>query len=337
MDTNGKRLIVDIVVEPVRDEPNGAPGFVVVFKDRPAPPEEEADTAAGGSFLRDEHVQRRETDLRVTRERLQVTIEELESTNEELQSVNEELTTVNGELAYRAQQALRESEEHTKLLLAELQHRVRNILAVVRSITRRTAANSETADDYAMHLEGRIEALARMQTMATRSADAGVNLEEMVRDELLAHAVRDDEKAQVDGPVIRLQTTTAEKLGMAIHELATNAVKYGALSENGGYIEVTWRVEGVDGDRRLTLTWRETGVRIAGAAPRRRGFGTELIERTLPHEIDAKTELEFTPGGVRCVIDFPLSERTAILSAHAPTDQSVEDGRTGGLQPSSRR
>jgi two-component system CheB/CheR fusion protein len=226
----------------------------------------------------------------------------------------------------RAEEALRESEQHTKLLLAELQHRVRNTLAVVRSITRRTAANSETVDDYAMHLEGRIEAFARTQTMATRSADSVIDLEELVRDELLAHAVRDDEKAHVDGPPVRLRTPVAEKLGLAIHELATNAVKYGALSENNGHIEVAWSIEGIDGERRLKLEWRETGIRIASAAPRRRGFGTELIERTLPYEIDAETALEFTPGGVRCRIEFPLNERTALLaSAQSPDGRDESD------------
>jgi two-component system, chemotaxis family, CheB/CheR fusion protein len=225
----------------------------------------------------------------------------------------------------RAEEALRESEKHTKLLMAELQHRVRNTLAIVRSITRRTAVNSETIEDYAMHLEGRIEAFARTQTVSTRSAEALVNLEEMIRDELLAHAVRDDEKAHVDGPPLRLRTAVAEKLGMAIHELATNAVKYGALSTADGHVDVTWRTEGTDGDRKLKLEWRETGVRIATAAPRRRGFGTELIERTLPYEIDAKTALEFTPGGVRCVIEFPLNQRTALLEPSDSPERAGED------------
>jgi two-component system, chemotaxis family, CheB/CheR fusion protein len=225
-----------------------------------------------------------------------------------------------------AENALRESEKHTKLLLAELQHRVRNTLAVVRSITRRTAATSETVEDYAMHLEGRIESFARTQAMATRSADAGVNLEEFVRDELLAHAVRDDEKAHIDGPPVRLQAKTAEAIGLAVHELATNAVKYGALSGDGGHIDVIWRIMGDDGSQRLRLEWRESGVSVATVAPRRRGFGSELIERTLRYELDAETELEFTPGGVRCTIEVPLNERTAFTGF----DQHVDRPGAGG-------
>jgi two-component system CheB/CheR fusion protein len=215
----------------------------------------------------------------------------------------------------RAEEALRESEKRTKLLLAELQHRVRNTLAVVRSITRRTAATSETVEDYAMHLEGRIESFARTQTMATRSADNGVNLEELIRDELLSHAVRDDDKASVNGPSVRLRAEAADTLGLVIHELATNAVKYGALSDRSGHIQVTWRIEEKDGNRSLWLEWKENGVRVAGVAPRRRGFGSELIERTLPYELDATTKLEFTPGGVHCRIVMPFNEKTALLSA----------------------
>lgn len=221
----------------------------------------------------------------------------------------------------RAEEALRESEKRTKLLLSELQHRVRNTLAVVRSITRRTAATSETVEDYAMHLEGRIESFARTQTMATRAPDNGVNLEELVRDELLAHAARDEDKAHVDGPSVRLKAETAETLGLAVHELATNAIKYGALSEKEGRIDVIWRIDGNDGQKRLRLEWRENGVHMATEAPRRRGFGSELIERALPYELDATTELEFTPGGIRCTIELPFNEQTAILDPERKVDE----------------
>ncbi|WP_245444708.1 CheR family methyltransferase [Microvirga sp. KLBC 81] len=226
----------------------------------------------------------------------------------------------------QAEEALRESERHTKMLLAELQHRVRNTLAVVRSITRRTAATSETVEDYAMHLEGRIEAFARAQAMATRAPDSGVDLEEFVREELLYLAVRDEEKAHIDGPPVRLRARTADSIGLAIHELATNALKYGALSGDTGHIDVAWRIEGADGDRRLRLEWRESAVSIAGMAPRRRGFGSELIERTLRYELDAQTELQFTPGGIHCVIEIPLNEQNAAMDVTPRQEQSGREG-----------
>ncbi|WP_201833799.1 CheR family methyltransferase [Microvirga zambiensis] len=226
----------------------------------------------------------------------------------------------------QAEEALRESERNTKTLLAELQHRVRNTLAVVRSITRRTAATSNTIEDYAMHLEGRIDAFARTQTMATRVPDAGVDLEEFIREELLSLTIQDEKKAHIEGPPVRLRSKAADAVGLAIHELATNALKYGALSQDNGHIDVIWKVEGSDGDRKLTLEWRESGVHIVGAAPRRRGFGSELIEQTLGYELDAETELEFTPGGVHCMIRVPLNEQTGTMEASQRWDHSsMED------------
>jgi two-component system CheB/CheR fusion protein len=210
--------------------------------------------------------------------------------------------------------------------------RERNTLAVIRSITRRTASTSETVEDYAMHLEGRIEAFARTQAMATRAPDAGVDFEEFVRDELLAVAVKDEEKARIDGPPVRLRAKAAESIGLAIHELATNAIKYSALSGSGGHIDVTWRVEGADGDRRLRLEWRESGVRIAAVAPRRRGFGSELFERTLRYELDAETGLEFTPGGVRCIIEMPLNDRTPTVDVPR-LDQFGTEGENDERHP----
>jgi two-component system CheB/CheR fusion protein len=225
----------------------------------------------------------------------------------------------------RTQHALRESELHTKLLLTELQHRVRNTLAVIRSISRRTAATSDTVDDYAMHLEGRIEAFARAQAIATRSPDYSVDLEDFVREEFLALAVRDDETVRIDGPTIRLRAKAADCIGLAIHELATNSVKYGALSGNGWRIDLSWRVEEIPGSRKLRLEWWEKGTRVAGIAPRRRGFGSELIERTLHYELDAETELEFMPGGVRCMILIPLNDQTAAMGLSDESGMENED------------
>jgi two-component system CheB/CheR fusion protein len=132
---------------------------------------------------------------------------------------------------------------------------------------------------------------------------------------------------------VRLRAKAADSIGLAIHELATNAIKYGALSGDGGHIDVNWRIEGTDGDRRLKLEWRESGVRIAAVAPRRRGFGSELIERTLRYELDAETELEFTPGGVRCTIAMPLNDRTATMDAPRRLGQSGMKGEDDERHP----
>ena len=209
----------------------------------------------------------------------------------------------------------RELEDRQRLLVAELQHRVRNILAVVRSIARRTAASADSAEDYAIHLDGRINALARVQAVLTRNAEGGVNLRDLLQDEFTALA---SEEAQVtlDGPEIELHGRTAETFALAVHELATNAVKHGALSADGGHIDVLW----TDSDERLRLTWRETGVQIASRAPRRRGFGTELLEQLLPYELSAEVELVFKPGGLVCTIVMPL-DRTAAPGLIGPVSE----------------
>jgi PAS domain S-box-containing protein len=205
---------------------------------------------------------------------------------------------------------IRNAQEEQKLLLTELQHRVRNILAVVRSIARRTAANSETVEDYGAHLDGRLNALARTQAAVTRDPAAGVSLEQIVGEELLAFAAREGGPLRISGPEIRLKPKTAETLGLAVHELATNSVKYGALSDGHGRLSVTWTVQPRDGAPWLCFEWAETANAIEGGTPSRRGFGTELLERTLAYELKARTGLDFQPGAFTCTVEFSLNDRT---------------------------
>lgn len=192
-------------------------------------------------------------------------------------------------------------------LVGDLQHRVRNILAVVRSLVARSAETSDTVEDLAAHLDGRIAALARVQAVLVRDPSAGVDLERLVRDELLAQSA-DDERSHVGGPEVILPSRAAEVLTLAIHELATNAMKYGALSQPSGNLEITWRLLGENTPgQQLELLWRETEVRIASAAPRREGFGTNLLKRRLPYELSGSSDIEFRPGGLVCRIVFPFA------------------------------
>jgi len=192
-------------------------------------------------------------------------------------------------------------------LVGELQHRVRNTLAVVRSLVARSAETSNTVADFAAHLDGRIAAVARVQSVLVRNPRAGVDLEGLVRDELLAQSA-DEARLQVGGPEIILPSKAAEVLTLAIHELATNAMKFGALSQASGNLQVTWRLEGVETPpQKLEITWVETGVRIAGEAPRREGFGTNLLKSRLPYELGGAAEIEFRPGGLVCQIALPFA------------------------------
>ena len=189
---------------------------------------------------------------------------------------------------------------------AELQHRLRNNLALMRSIVRRSNETAESAEQFALHLDARLGALARTQGVLTAAGSAGVDLEELVRTELIASAVPEDVYV-LEGPAIRLHSKIAESLGLAMHELTINSLKFGALAAPGGRLAVSWAVTGQPLPR-LQLTWIESGVTIVSTAPRRRGFGQELIECTLPYDLDARSALTFDPGGVHCLIDLPLPE-----------------------------
>ncbi|MGY3444769.1 CheR family methyltransferase [Bradyrhizobium sp. USDA 4473] len=204
--------------------------------------------------------------------------------------------------------AITRAEERQRLLLAELQHRVRNTLGVVRSIARRSAETSSSVEEYSSHLDGRLNAFARTQSLVTRDPESGVDLEYLVVEELLAYNAHEGEQLQVSGPPVRLQPKAAETFALAIHELATNALKYGALSQATGRIDVSWRFDGDSDPQQLMFDWRERGG-PAVSSPRRKGFGSELLERTLAFEFKGKTTLAFNSSGLHATIAIPMSAR----------------------------
>jgi PAS domain S-box-containing protein len=207
--------------------------------------------------------------------------------------------------------AVRQAEDRQRLLLAELQHRVRNILAVVRSLSARSVETSGSLEDFASHFDGRLGALARTQSIFARTGEVAVDLDELVRDELVSIGAGSSKQVKVSGPPVQLGQHAGETLALALHELATNAVKYGALARPAGKISVSWRAFTTSAGPRLSLEWRESGVPAIEAEPERMGFGRELIERGLPYELGAATSLAFEPGGVRAVIELPLNEGIA--------------------------
>jgi PAS domain S-box-containing protein len=218
-------------------------------------------------------------------------------------------------------QELRALQDRQRVLLHELQHRVRNTLAVVRAIASSTGSSSDTVEGFAAHLSGRLNALARTQMVLTRSPGSGIDLEGLVREELLAQAARVGQ-IEVEGPEVRLSPKASEVLALAIHELATNAVKYGALRAPDGRVSVRWATPRDAGETWLDLVWQESGVQVATGAPRREGFGTELIEARVPYELNGRGTLIFRPGGVCCEISFPLTPGDSILQTAAPPAQA---------------
>jgi two-component system CheB/CheR fusion protein len=211
----------------------------------------------------------------------------------------------------------REAEARMRLLLAELQHRVRNILAVVRSVLTRTLETSDDLEDFAAHLSGRIGALARTQGVLARTGRGAVDLEELLREELVSQGGQDEHQVEMEGPQVMLRGRAVEALGLALHELTTNAIKYGALSTPRGHVSVHWRSYNTASGPRLALEWVESGMNLSGQEPERSGFGRELIEQGLSYELGATTVMEFRQSGLRCAIELPLPQRDEPLGEPA--------------------
>jgi PAS domain S-box-containing protein len=196
--------------------------------------------------------------------------------------------------------------EHERALLAELQHRGRNTLAMVRSIARRTLARSDTLEEFQMNFEGRLDAFARSQALVARDPNAGVDLATLVADELLAHHARESDRVVIAGPAVRLPGKVADTLGLAIHELVVNAVKYGGLSDDLGRVDVNWRIEQGADCPALAFSWFDTRPGLVVDVVEVHGFGRELIERILVYDLDAETSLTIGADGARCDIRLPL-------------------------------
>lgn len=210
----------------------------------------------------------------------------------------------------RLKEELAAAEQRSKRLAAELQRHLNNALAIMRSVVRRTARGAGSVEDYVMHLDSQLGAIARGQAMAMRTLLAGgVDLDALLAEELLAHTAHEDGQVTLAGPPVKLRAATAATLGLAFHELALNAVIHGALSTPSGRIAVRWEVEPARRDRPavLVLAWEESG----GPPPpreRRRGFGTEMVERMLAYELRANAALQFGAEGLRWVMELPLTD-----------------------------
>ena len=209
---------------------------------------------------------------------------------------------------------LRELQERQSVLVAELQHRTRNLIGVVRSMAQKTAGASSDLGDFRNRFRDRLDALARVQGLLSRLNEHDrVSFDELLHTELSAHGAEPGQEGRVtlDGPSgVRLRSTTVQTLAMALHELATNAVKYGALGQPEAQLAIAWRIESQkDGAQHLHIDWRETGVAMpaAGAIPQGGGQGRELIERALPYQLSARTTYVLDSEGVHCTISMPIS------------------------------
>ena len=197
---------------------------------------------------------------------------------------------------------LKEQNSIRETLTRELNHRVKNTLSNVLSIIALTRRRSENLDSFASSLEGRVRALSATHDLLTKTEWSETPLSDVLMTEMGPLGSIEDGVLELDGPDILLAPNDALSMGLAVHELATNASKYGALSVPDGKVIVTWRMQSEDF---AIVEWREEGG-PAVADTRKRGFGTELIEKIVAHELKHPVDLEFNPGGVRCVLRIPV-------------------------------
>ncbi|QIL03149.1 PAS domain S-box protein [Sphingomonas sinipercae] len=196
----------------------------------------------------------------------------------------------------------KKAEQHQRLLIDELSHRAKNLLAIVQSVALQSFRGTETLEEMRAAFEGRLGALGAAHDILTRQNWEAAPLSELIGATLAAVSPGDG-RLLLDGPDLLLPPKTGVSLAMAIHELATNALKYGSLQSPEGKVSVTWRVSG----GRLNLQWTEFGGPPV-QPPSRRGFGTRMIERGLAAELGGSVRMQFEPSGVICTVDAPLPQ-----------------------------
>jgi len=210
--------------------------------------------------------------------------------------------------------ALRDREDRLTSVVAELQHRTRNLLTVVSSMADNTMRKSNTFADFATSYHDRLRALGRVQGLLLRQQKGErVTFDELVEDELAALSVNGGDRGRVtfDGPKgVGLLSGTLQTLAMAVHELTTNAVKYGALKQPNGHLIIRWRLETPEERREpwLHVDWKESGVEMPTSVGGT-GQGRALIERVLPDQFGARTTFALDADGVHCTISLPVSEQ----------------------------
>jgi two-component sensor histidine kinase len=200
------------------------------------------------------------------------------------------------------QAELAERAQHERVLSHELQHRINNMLTTIRAVARRTCARSQSLDEFAKSFDDRLAAIARTNELLSRTGASSVAMSELLGQEMSAHGAIEGENLAQRGPELLISAKQAQALSMAFHELATNAVKHGALSVENGRIDISWQS---DGEKQLRIQWRETGVTIEGESARR-GFGSDILERSIPYVLNGSFERTVHRDGIECEIVFPL-------------------------------
>jgi len=198
----------------------------------------------------------------------------------------------------------KEGEAHLRLLMRELTHRSKNLLAVIQAMARQTARHAGSVETFLHQFAARLQALAASHDLLVRESWYGASLCELIQSQLTAYMAGGGEiPVAIDGPAVALKPEAAQNLGLALHELAVNAAKFGALSVPTGRVSITWVLRG----NALNLEWREQhGPKVK--MRRKKGFGSMVIERNLARALDATVSMDFDPDGLRCYIVIPASQ-----------------------------
>lgn len=194
----------------------------------------------------------------------------------------------------------KKAEQHQRLLIDELSHRAKNLLAIIQSVAQQSFKNGSEPAAMVASFEGRLGALAAAHGILTRQRWEAAPIRQIICDTITA-VKADDHRLKLDGPDLLVPPKTSVSLAMAIHELTTNATKYGSFSNETGSVTVRWQVE----EGRLKLEWRERGGPVV-TKPQKRGFGSRMIERGLAAELGGEVTISFEPEGVVCRVDAPF-------------------------------
>ncbi|SDM76403.1 Two-component sensor histidine kinase, contains HisKA and HATPase domains [Methylobacterium phyllostachyos] len=204
-----------------------------------------------------------------------------------------------------------------------LRHGLRDTMAMLRAVLRLSADTAESVESYATHLEGRLDAIARVRVSVDMFGE--ISLHSLISDELMIHLIREGDQAELAGPAVRLRPKAAQVMALAVHELCSNAIEHGVLGLSRGKVAVIWSIDdrvGAAPDT-LTLVWKETGGSDV-AAPTRRGFGMQVLTEMLRYELNAHIDLAFEADGLRCTIRWPLAPRVGHVVDEAGSEEVGE-------------
>jgi PAS domain S-box-containing protein len=220
-------------------------------------------------------------------------------------------------------------EKRQDLLIAELDHRVKNVLARVAAIVMQTGQRCSTKDEFVRALHGRVQSMAVAHVLLSQSRWSDVSLTDIIRHQLAPYTT--DTNTTISGPEIRLTSAQTQAVAMVIHELVTNAAKHGALSSTDGSVSVSWDCTSANAAAVLTITWNELGGPPI-AAPVQSGYGSSLIRNLIPYELGGAVDLTFPSGGACCKIEIPLEGGVKIRCEDALRNAMMDDDAfcTGG-------